>query len=259
MNKVPHRMMFEYEYRLRLSTSTMGLLTRYHPAFAKDIARPIMSHEPTNQNPVKEERPMSDNKNVSHWIELVKEGDSIAANQIWQHYYDRLIRMARQKLRGQNRAVADEEDIVVSVFESFYRAAEKGRFPDLSGRDDLWRLLLTMSARKIVDRRRHEGRQRRGADAVIQSLDSRNSDNEAVIQVIGTEPTPEMVMILTESFEQLISHLGDGQLREIAVGKMEGFSNEELADRFQCSERTIERRLNLIREKCQQELMSPDE
>lgn len=199
------------------------------------------------------------NHSVSHWIDQAKDGNSVAAHQLWHHYYDRLIRAARQNLRGQNQGMADEEDIVVSVFESFYRAAENGRFPDLSGRDDLWRLLLTMSARKIVDKRRHDRRQRRGAGAKLRSIEQPGGEDEAVIQVIGNEPTPDMVLMMTESFERLLAHLGVGQLRDLAVGKMEGFSNAELAIRFQCSERTIERRLHLIREKCQQELMDQNE
>ena len=195
---------------------------------------------------------MSESKNVSHWINLIKDGDSVAAHQIWRHYFDRLVRRVRQNLRGHNRGVSDEEDVVVSVFESFYRAAENGHFPDLSDRDDLWRLLLTMSARKIVDKRRHDQRQRRGGGVQVQSL---GHGGDAIIQVIGDEPTPEMVLIMEESFERLIAHLGVGQLREIAVAKLEGLSNAEIAQRFECSERTIERRLHLIREKCQQELM----
>ena len=127
---------------------------------------------------------MSDTNNVSHWIDLVKDGDSAAANRIWQHYFDRLVQSVRQRIMGQNRAVSDEEDIVLSVFDSFYAAAEKGRFPDLSDRDDLWRLLLRMSARKAIDKRRHDLRQRRGGDVEIRSLDGRGSD-ECVIQVIG--------------------------------------------------------------------------
>lgn len=201
---------------------------------------------------------MSDD-NVSHWIRQAKEGDSVAAHQLWHHYYDRLIRAARRNLQGQNRGVADEEDIVVSVFESFYRAAEQGRFPELSGREDLWRLLLRMAARKVIDRRRHEGRLRRGAGARMQPLEAGGDEEEAVIQVIGDEPTPEMVLMMTESLERLMEHLGEGQLREIAIGKMEGYSNAELAKRLECSERTIERRLHLIREKCLQELMDQDE
>ncbi|MCA9049141.1 MAG: hypothetical protein KDA89_10465 [Planctomycetaceae bacterium] len=194
--------------------------------------------------------------NVSHWIDLIKYGDSAAANRIWQHYFDRLVRSVRQRLKGQNRAVSDEEDIVLSVFDSFYAAAEQGRFPDLSDRHDLWRLLLRMSARKVIDKRRHDRRQRRGGDVEIHSL---GSDDEIIIEVIGNEPSPEMVLMMQESVEQFFSHFGVGHLHELAVAKLEGYSNAELSRRFECSERTIERRLHLIREKYQQELFENDE
>jgi DNA-directed RNA polymerase specialized sigma24 family protein len=201
---------------------------------------------------------MSKSTNVSHWIDLVKAGDSAAANRIWQHYFDRLVRSVRARLYGQNRAVSDEEDIVLSVFDSFYSAVEKGRFPDLSDRDDLWRLLLRMSARKVVDKRRHDLRQRRGGNVKLHSL-ALAGDDENVIEAIGDEPSPEMVLMMQESVEQFLSHLGVGQLRDLAGAKLEGYSNAELAQRFACSERTIERRLHLIREKCHQEVVEPNE
>lgn len=201
---------------------------------------------------------MSQDSNVSHWIDLVKVGDSVAANEIWRHYFDRLVRAVRGRMYGQSRAVSDEEDIVLSVFNSFYDAAENGRFPDLSDRDDLWRLLLRMSGRKVIDKRRHDRRQRRGGDVQVHSLD-RTDDGESVIEAIGDEPSPEMVLMMQESVEQFFSHLGVGQLRDLAGAKLEGYSNAELAERFGCSERTIERRLHLIREKCQQELIAPHE
>ena len=197
---------------------------------------------------------MSESQNVSHWINLVKDGDSSAANRIWKHYFDRLVRAVRQRLYGHNRAVSDEEDIVLSVFDSFYAAAEQGRFPDLSDRDDLWQLLLTMSARKVIDKRRHDQRQRRGGGAAIHSLNT-DADDSTIIEAIGSEPSPDMVLMMQESVEQLFSHLGVGQLKDLAGAKLEGYSNAEIADRFECSERTIERRLHLIREKLQQELI----
>ena len=144
------------------------------------------------------------------------------------------------------------------VFDSFYAAAEQGRFPDLADRDDLWRLLLRMSARKVIDKRRHDQRQRRGGDVNIHSLDH-TADGESLIQAIGDEPSPEMVLMMQESVEQFFSHLGVGYLRDLAGAKLEGYSNAELARRFECSERTIERRLHLIREKCHQEFFTDDE
>lgn len=199
---------------------------------------------------------MPETHNVSQWIDRVKLGDPAAAELLWQHYVDRLIRSVRLRLRGQNRAVSDEEDIVLSVFDSFYGAAEAGRFPDLADRDDLWRLLLRMATRKVIDRRRHDRRQRRGGDVQVVSL---GSDGELALEIAGNEPTPEMAAILQESVERFFSHLGVGQLRDLAVAKLEGHSNAELARQLGCSERTIERRLHLIREKCQQELLNDDD
>ncbi len=197
---------------------------------------------------------MGDDPSVTHWIDQVKLGDSVAAHQIWQHYYERLVRMARKRLHGGDVSVSDEEDVAVSVFESFYRGAENGRFPDISGRNDLWRLLLRMSARKIIDKHRHVKAARRGGDAVIHSIAGRDEE-QAIIEIIGDEPSPEMVIMMTESCEQLLAHLADESLRQIAIGKMEGYTNAELAERAGCTERTIERRLKLIRVKCQEDLL----
>ena len=203
---------------------------------------------------------MAENPSISHWIDEVKTGNSVAAQQIWERYYERLVAMARQRMRGANRHLGDEEDVAISVFESFYRAAEKGRFPDLAGRDDLWRLLLRMAARKIVDQRRHSQTARRGGDHVVEPIVRQGRHGEEVIlQVIGDEPSPDMVLMMTESCEELLNHLEDETLRDIAVAKMEGFSNAEIAEKFDCSERTIERRLHLIREKCQQEILDGDD
>lgn len=198
---------------------------------------------------------MSDN-NISHWIDRIKVGDEAAANQIWHHYFDRLVTAVRNRLHGHNRAVSDEEDVVLSVFDSFYAAAGEGRLPDLADRDDLWRLLLRMAARKVIDKHRHDRRQQRGGDLVIHSLDGNQG---TVIEVIGDTPSADMVMMMEESVEQFFSHFDVGHLRELAVAKLEGYSNAELARRFGCSERTIERRMHLIREKYQQALQNNDE
>ncbi len=193
---------------------------------------------------------MSSSNNVSEWIVQAKEGNATATSHLWQHFYDRLVRAVRRRLQGHHRGVSDEEDIVLSVFDSFYAAVQQGRFPDLSDRDDLWRLLLSMSNRKVIDKRRHDLRQRRGGGVELISL---NGDASTSIEIAGNEPSPEMVVMMQESMTRFFSQLGVGDLQELAVAKLEGYSNAELARRFGCSERTIERRLHLIREKSQQE------
>jgi hypothetical protein len=76
-----------------------------------------------------------------------------------------------------------------------------------------------MSARKVVDKQRHDLRQRRGGDVEICSLDDRG-DNESIIEAIGDEPSPEMVLMMNESVEQFFSHIGVGHLRDLAVARL---------------------------------------
>lgn len=202
---------------------------------------------------------MTKTNGVTHWIEQVKGGDSRAAEQIWEHYFERLVRSVRRRMQGQNRAARDEEDVALSVFDSFYDAAQQGRFPDLADRDDLWHLLLRMAARKVVDKRRRDQRVRRGGKVDVSSLQATDNSDDRFMDVIGNDPSPEMVLMTQETIERFFSHLGVGQLRALAGAKLEGYSNAEMADHFGCSERTIERRLHLIRQKCQQEMNASDE
>ena len=103
---------------------------------------------------------------VSQWIVGAKRGDSEAVRALWQRYFGRLVDLAQRKLAGTPRRAADEEDVALSAFASFCRAAEAGRVPDLSDRDHLWRLLITLTAHKAIDQTRREGRGRRGSGRV---------------------------------------------------------------------------------------------
>jgi hypothetical protein len=99
---------------------------------------------------------------VSRWLGQRQGGTAQAVPPLWQRYFHRLVGLARQRLRGSSRRVADAEDVALSTFDSFCRAAEQGRFLDLADRDSLWRLLVVMTARKAANLRRHEGRLKRG-------------------------------------------------------------------------------------------------
>ena len=95
---------------------------------------------------------------ITCWISEIREGGSRAAMELWNRYYHRLVGLARKKLRDTPRRAADEEDVVLSAFDSFYRRAEQGQFPKLEDRDDLWQVLVMITARKAIDHLRHEHR-----------------------------------------------------------------------------------------------------
>jgi DNA-directed RNA polymerase specialized sigma24 family protein len=197
---------------------------------------------------------MSSPGSVSHWLGLLKAGDSTAAQPLWQRYFARLVGLARAKLRGAPRRAADEEDVALSAFDSFCRAAGQNRFPRLLDRDDLWQVLVMLTARKAQRLARHERRQKRGSGRVAPA--EAVSGSEGLAQVVGDEPTPEFAAQVAEEFQRLLSLLGDVQLRQLAVARMEGYTTEELAARFACVPRTVERKLRKIRRIWSQETAS---
>jgi DNA-directed RNA polymerase specialized sigma24 family protein len=202
---------------------------------------------------------MTSTGTVTHWIAQLKAGDHAAAQQLWEGYFLRLVGLARKRLQGAPRRTADEEDVALSAFDSFCRGAANGRFPRLLDRDDLWQLLVMITARKAVDLVQHERRQKRGGGAVLDEAalpgPADPSHGAAGLeQVVGTGPTPEFAAQVAEQCQRLLGLLDDPSLRAVALGKMEGDTNEEIAARLGCGLRTVERKLRRIRGIWEQEI-----
>ena len=187
---------------------------------------------------------------IAQWLDDLQRGDEAAANQLWQEYFERLTSLARNKLRASPKRMADEEDVAISVFNSFCRNAAEGRFPQLKDRDDLWRLLFTITERKAIRHLQHERRQKRGGGLVRGEsvLDAGDGKNPGIDQLQSSpEPSPQSAYAIAENVELLLQSLGNDALRQIAIAKMEGYTNQEIAERLECSERSIKRKLKVIR------------
>ena len=190
---------------------------------------------------------------VTHWIGDLKAGDVAAAQPLWERYFARLVQLARAKLRATRRppGIEDEEDAALSAFNSFCAGAAKGRFPLLSDRDDLWRLLVVITARKACAQVQRRTRQKRGGGRVLDesALPGGLTDEAAAgfDFVAGSEPTPEFAAMFAEEYERLLAALDDDALRQVALDRMEGYTNDEIAGRLGCARRTVARRLDLIR------------
>ena len=176
---------------------------------------------------------------------MLRAGDSRAAQRLWEGYFCRLVELARRKLLGRPRAAADEEDVALSAFDSFCRGVGEGRFSQLLDRDDLWQLLVVLTARKAHRLIRHEGRQKRGGG--VRHLSALADEDDELAELVGREPTPAFAAQVAEECRRRLDALGDPALRAVALAKMEGRSNAEIAARLGVVERTVERRLGLIR------------
>jgi RNA polymerase sigma factor (sigma-70 family) len=197
--------------------------------------------------PEEVEKMVEDPEPITHWIARLKSGDFAAAQPLWEHYFDRLVRFARAKFPAAGDE--DEEDVALSAFNSFCLATARGRFPQLKDRHDLWRLLIFITAQKIADRLQRRKRHKRGGGVEPES-------GELIEEIVGREPTPEFAVMVAEEFQRLLDRLADPTLRQIALWKMEGNTNQEISERLGCALRTVANKLTLIRKTLQAEQLS---
>ena len=197
---------------------------------------------------------MPEHQSVTWWIDNLKDGNEAAAESLWQRYFQRMAALARQRLGEGQRRVQDENDIAISVFKSLCERAERGDLAGLAGRDELWRLLATVTLRKVAGLVRDAGRQKRGGGLV--RGDSVYAEAGGLDDVAGTEPTPEFLHQLADEHRRLLDALDDDTLRSIALWKMEGWTGQEIAGKLGITRRSIERKVERIRELWKGELNS---
>ena len=190
---------------------------------------------------------------ITTWLHQLKKGDREALQNLWEHYFEQLIKLAHHKLIGVPRQMADEEDLALSTINSFFQAVEKKRFPQLENSGDLWQILVVLAGRKAVNLRKYHLRDKRDARKVVRPGDLHASpeneqDSFFLDQIRGGEPDPHFAIEVADQCRHLLRLLPDEQLREIAMLKLEGYTNPEIARHLHCAPSTVDRRLKLIRE-----------
>ena len=195
---------------------------------------------------------------TGEWLGRLKTGEAAAVQSLWERYSKELILLANQRLGTAPRRLADEEDVALSVFGSICRGAAAGRFEQIKSRGELWWLLLTITKQKAVDHIRRETAEKRGGRREQQDLCNRAGKagvgEFSVEDLICPRPTPDFVVALDEQYARLLSLLRDDRLQKIAVMRVEGFTDEEIAQRMSIGVRAVERKLQLIRAKWMREL-----
>jgi RNA polymerase sigma factor (sigma-70 family) len=188
---------------------------------------------------------------VTIWIQQLKSGNADAAEELWRRYFERLVKLAQKRLQGASKRVSDEEDVALSAFNSVCLRAAEGKFPKLDDRDDLWKLLVTITARKASAQRNYQRRQKRGSGEVrgesVFIQPGAESAEVGLPQAPGAEPSPDIAAQMAEDVRLLLELLPDDTLRRIAQWKLEGYTNDEIAGRIGSVSRTVERKLNRIR------------
>jgi len=191
---------------------------------------------------------------VTRWIVDLKAGQIAAVQPLWERYFARMVELARARLQSVRHrdAGSDEEDAAVSAFDSLCSGLAKGQFPQLGDRDDLWRLLVVITIRKVQAQGRRQSRQKRGSGQVRLATDLAESghagdDDDLLAKAVGSEPTPEFAAMVAEEYRRLLERLDDDVLRKVAILRMEGCTSDEIGSQLGCARRTVARQLALIR------------
>lgn len=188
---------------------------------------------------------------ITEWLHLFKEGDAQALQPLWERYFRQLVQLANKKLLPGLQPSLDGEDVALSAFHSFVQGVGKNRFPQLEDRNNLWALLVVITARKAHEanaralcKKRGEGKVR-GESAFLPTNPEEQSPG--IQAVIGKDPTPDQAVEIAETCQRLLDALPDERYRQIAILKMQGHTVAEIVDKLQSTQRTVERGLNIIR------------
>jgi len=178
---------------------------------------------------------------LSRLIPGLKEGDRRAMQQLWERYFQPLVRVARGRVHPTRCREGGPEDIALEAFLEFCdrlaRPDADQRFPQLHSRAHLWKLLVCFTVRTAFDFRQKQDRRA----AVVRGESALGDDGLALFP--GREPAPEFAAAVAE----LLDQLQDDALRAVALRKLEGHTVPEIARELDCSPSSVERKLRAIR------------
>jgi DNA-directed RNA polymerase specialized sigma24 family protein len=180
---------------------------------------------------------------ITQWIHGTQKGDADSEQGLWNHYFQQVLRLARSRMFALQGTVYDEEDAAVSAINSLFHGIKTGRFPELYDRHNLWRILVLITKRKLRAQWRRENAQRRNSQP-----DENGLPETDIAEVICGEATPDFVAEMMDETERLLERLGDDTLRRIAIMRMDGLTNDDIATQLHCASRTVRRKVERIRE-----------
>jgi len=193
---------------------------------------------------------------VTNWLRKLEAGDDDAAQKLWDVFFERLVRLVRQRLGTTPQQAADAEDVALSAFASFVRGVDQRQFANLAGRHELWRLLISIAIHKLLHLRRDQNALKRGGG--FKAVEPHDG-HAAINDLISREPTPDFAAQVAEQYGQWMRSLDSDELRQLTEWKLAGFTNEEIAVKTGRTTRTIERKLHLIRSILELELNRSDD
>lgn len=180
-----------------------------------------------------------------------RDGDEAAAEALFRRYAERLIGLVRVRLSEKLARRVDPEDVIQSVYRSFFLGAREGRYAlDQSG--DLWRLLVAITKHKLGHQFEYHTADKRALD---------REDNDVSLgrlngEVLALDPSPAEATALADELDRIMRAL-EPLPRQMFELRLQGFTLDEIADETRRSLRTVRRVLDRIKGYLQQQYQRP--
>ena len=191
---------------------------------------------------------------VTSWLDKVRDGDSTAASRLWGYFAPTIMRNLVPKCR--NLKICDEEDIAITAFYQLIAALESNEDDQITDRQEFWRLLRTITKRKVCDWHRYDNAKCRGGDYAIFPIEGHSEEQVAKPSEKSAlaEPSKGEVSVdspdpvLTERFKLLVSRMDRPEFETIVELKLQGKNNSEIASRLGLSRRTTQYLISEIKQ-----------
>jgi RNA polymerase sigma-70 factor, ECF subfamily len=191
---------------------------------------------------------------VDELLARLRQGDQPAATALFKRFAFRLLALAHDQLSSSLRRKVDAEDVVQSVFRSFFTRQRDGRF-QVDDWDDLWALLATITVRKCINVRIAFHRQGRSLQREVDVTLS-NGDSAPGWEALAREPTPTEAAMLTELVEGLLQGLPERERRIVAL-TLEGKDAKQISQDIGRAERTVRRVVEHFRQRLEHAVLTP--
>ncbi|MCA8995486.1 MAG: sigma-70 family RNA polymerase sigma factor [Planctomycetaceae bacterium] len=183
-------------------------------------------------------------ESVTFFFHQLRQGDEVAVERLWEKCAPRILSVAQRTLAKQIPQYSDQEDIAQSVFLSLWSRATRGEMDGEFHRENLWRLLTTMTVRRALKHQRRDRTQKRGGGRVLpeSSVPGGADSPFRLDQALEHLSSHEFDVMCAEQLLQL-----DEDLRAVAIMKLMNHTQQEIADALNCSISSVERKIRLLR------------
>jgi RNA polymerase sigma-70 factor (ECF subfamily) len=179
----------------------------------------------------------------SDMMDRLRRRDDEAARTVFHRFTRRLTALARSRLDERIRQKVDAEDVLQSVYRSFFTRQRDGQL-ELQSWDNLWTVLTVITVRKCANQNQRYLAERRdvGREVALQLPD------ESPFSDLARDPAPDEVAVLTETIERLFGGLDERDCDIVSL-HLQGYLVPEISSQVGWAERTVQRALDRARKR----------